>query len=68
VTSIAAIQYPLRYVHPRSGDVRFVVHIRHSIDWAAVNSHPQLNVRMILQRFANLECTSHRLFWTPKEE
>src|SRR6266550_4989239 len=59
---IAAIQYPLRDVYSRSCKVRFVVHICDSVDWPTVNSHPYLNVRMVLQRSANLESTSHRFF------
>src|SRR6266478_760094 len=60
--SIAAIQYPLRDIDSRSYKVRFVVHIGDSVDWATVNSHPHLNVWMILQSPANLESTSHWLF------
>src|SRR5438046_7927295 len=65
---IAAIHDALRHVDPCSRDVRFVVHIGHSIHWAAVHSHPQLDVRMLLQRFADLERTSHRLFRTVEEK
>ena len=64
MTSIAAIEYPLRYVHSGSRYVRFVVNIGDSIDWAAVNSHPQLNLRPAVagsQRLANLQRTSDRL-------
>ncbi len=64
---IAAIQHPLRDVDSRSCYVCFLVHIGHSIDRAAVNSHPHLDVRMLLQRLANLERTSHRLFRAVKK-
>src|SRR4029453_14718470 len=59
---IAAIQHPLRDIYSRSCKVRFVVHIGDSVNRATVNSHPHLNTRMILQSFANLECTSHWFF------
>src|SRR5437667_1105915 len=65
---IAAIQHPLRDIDSRSCKVRFVVHIGDSVDWAAVNSHPHLNMRMMLQRPANLESTSHRFFRATEEK
>jgi hypothetical protein len=65
---IAAIHDALRHVDPRSGDVRLVVHIGDLVHWAAVHSHPKLNMRMPLQRSADLERTSHRLFRTVEEK
>jgi hypothetical protein len=65
---IAAIQNPLRDVDSRPCHVCFVVNISHSINRAAVHSHPYLNVRMILQRSANLERTSHRFFRTVEKQ
>src|SRR5438034_10811946 len=59
---IATIQHPLRDVDPSPSKVCLVVHIGDPIDRATVNSHPHLDVRMILQRSANLERTSHRFF------
>jgi hypothetical protein len=59
---IAALQNPLRDVDSRPGHVCFLVNIGHWINRAAVNSHPQLDMRMLLQRFADLERTSHRFF------
>src|SRR5437773_10505133 len=52
----------------RSRNVRLVVNIGDLIHWAAVHSHPQLDMRMLLQRFADLERTSHRLFRTVEEK
>ena len=66
--AIAAIQHPLRDIYSRSCKVRFVVNIGDSVDWATVNSHPHLNTRMILQSFANLECTSHWFFRAMEEQ
>src|SRR5947209_4170706 len=60
VSGIAAIQHSLRDVDSRTSYVRFVVYIGNSIDRAAVNSHPQLNVRVILQGSADLERTANR--------
>ena len=65
---IAAIQNPLRDVDSRPCHVCFLVNIGHSINRAAVNSHPQLDVRMLLQRFADLERTSHRFFRAMEEK
>src|SRR5437867_10244893 len=59
---IAAIQHPLRDIDSGPCNVWLVVHIGDPIDRATVNSHPHLDVRMILQRSANLERTSHRFF------
>src|SRR5205809_7014244 len=58
---IATIHDPLRHVDPRSRDVRLVIYIGDLIHWAAVHSHPQLDMRMLLQCAADLERTSHRL-------
>jgi hypothetical protein len=65
---IAAIQDALRHVDPWSRDVRLVINIDDLIHWAAVHSHPQLDMRMLLQRFADLERTSHWLFRTLEKQ
>ncbi len=65
---IAAIHNALGDIDSRSCYVGFVINIGDSIDRAAVNTHPQLNVRMISQGFANLQRTSHRLFRTLKKK
>src|SRR6266566_6423586 len=65
---IAAIEHPLRDIYSGSCKVCFVVYIGDSADWAAVNSHPHLNVRMILQRSADLKSTSHRFFRAMQEK
>ena len=51
---IAAIHDALRHVDPRSGDVRLVINIGDLIHWAAVHSHPQLDMGMLLQCSADL--------------
>src|SRR5437773_7733592 len=52
----------------RSRNVRLVVNIGDLIHWTAVHSHPQLDMRMLSQRSADLERTSHRLFRTLEEK
>src|SRR5437667_11582021 len=65
---IAAIHDALRHVDPWSRDVRLVINIGDLIHWAAVDSHPQLDMRMLLQCSADLEGTSHRLLRTVEEK
>ena len=67
MSGIAAIHHSLRNIDPRTGYVRFLINIRDSVDRTAVNSHPQLDVRMILQCSANLERTPGRFFRTVEE-
>ena len=64
---IAAIQHSLRNINSRTGYVRFVVNIGDSIDRTTVNSHPQTDVRMILQCLADLERAPHWFFRTVEE-
>src|SRR4029450_10044041 len=66
--AIAAIHHPLRDIYSRSCKVRLVINIGDSVDWATVNSHPHLNMRMIIKGPANLESTSHRFFRAAKEK
>jgi hypothetical protein len=67
MSGIAAIHHTLRHIDSRTGYVRFLIDVRDPVDRAAVNSHPQLDTRMILQRSANFERTSHRLFRAVKK-
>ena len=64
---IAAIHHSLRHVDSGTGYIHFLINIRDSVDRAAVNSHPQLDTRMILQRSADLERTPGRFFRTVEE-
>src|SRR6266487_4386959 len=64
---IAAIHHSLRNIDSRTGYVRFLINVRDSVDWTAVNSHPQLDAGMILQRSANLERAPGRFFRTVEE-
>ena len=65
---ITAIQDALRHVDPSSRNVRLVINIGDLIHWAAVHSHPQLDMRMLLQCSADLERTSHWLFRTLEKQ
>jgi hypothetical protein len=67
VSGVATIHHALRNIDSRTGYVRFLIYIRDSVDRTAVNSHPQQDLRMILQGSANLESTSRRFFRTVEE-
>src|SRR5438552_16698863 len=68
VSSIAAIQHTLCDINSCPCHIGFVVNIGDSVDWAAVNSHPQLDTRVILQSSADLECASYRFFRALKKK
>src|SRR6187549_854381 len=68
VPGITAIKHSLRDIDSRSCKVRFIINVSDSIDRATVNPHSQPNLRMILQRPANLERTPRRFFWTVKKK
>jgi hypothetical protein len=68
VPAIAAIQHSLGHINSGAGYVRFVVDIGDPINRAAVNPHPYLKLRMILQCSANFQSASHRLFRAAKEK
>src|SRR5439155_4833193 len=68
MAGIATLQHALRDIHSRSCKVGFVIYIGHSIDWATVDPHSDLDVAMILQGPANLESTSHRFLGAVKEK
>ena len=62
VTGIAAIHYSLRQVNSRSGDIRSIVKVSNHIDWAAMNSHPQWQLRIFLHCVCDLEGALRRRF------
>ena len=47
VPGIAAIHHPLRDVKPGARKIRAIIHIDHAADWSAMDSHAQLQARMI---------------------
>src|SRR5207247_9214121 len=61
VPSIAAIHHSLRDIDSHSSDIRSVIDIFDLIDRAAVDAHPQPNLRMVFQRPGNFHCTLHWL-------
>ena len=60
VTGITAIHHPLRHVDPGAGDVGPPTHVGHFAHRAAMNSHSHRDLRMLLQRFGNLERATRR--------
>jgi hypothetical protein len=58
----------LRDIYSSPSKVCLVVNIGDPIDRAAMNTHPQLDVRMISQSSANLERTPHWLFRAMEEQ
>jgi hypothetical protein len=64
---IATIQHSLGNIDSRTGYVCSLVNIGNSANRPAVDSHPQPDARMILQRFANLQRTLRRFFRTVEE-
>ena len=68
MSGIAAIEHSLGDIDSRACQCRLVVNVLDSIDRTAVNPHPDLNVRMILQGFADLNGTPHWLFWVMKKK
>jgi hypothetical protein len=67
VSGIGTIHYALCHVNSSSGNVCLIIDIFNCVDWAAMNTHAQLEPRVIFYRFANLERASHRRFRAPKE-
>jgi hypothetical protein len=68
VPGITAIQHALGHINSRAGYVRFVVDIGDPINWAAVNPHPYLKLRMTVQRSANFQSASRRLLRAAKKK
>ena len=60
VPGIRAIHDAPGNVNAATGDVRAVIDVADGVDWAAVDTHPQMNVRMTAQCFADFERALHR--------
>jgi hypothetical protein len=67
VSRVAAFHHSLRHVNSSAGNVCPLIHIRDFVDRAAMNSHPELNRRMTLQRLRNLDRTLRWCFGTGAE-
>ncbi len=50
MSGITAIHHPLRNVKAGSCKIRPIIHVDHSADGSAMNSHAQLQERMFLER------------------
>jgi len=68
VAGIAACHNALRHVDPSSSYVRAIVHVGHTANRAAVNSHPQLQLRISFKRFSDFQRALHRRFRTVEED
>src|SRR5437588_10633596 len=68
VPRVAAIHDALCHVDPSSRDVRSIVYIGHAADGSAVNSHPELQMGMGLERFSDLQRALHRRFRAIEED
>src|SRR4026207_378538 len=55
VSGIAAIHYPARHVDSGAGNIGPPTHISHLAHRSAVNSHADRNLRVLFERFGNLE-------------
>jgi len=64
VTGIAAIHHPLRNVNTSAGDVGALVNVGDFVHRAAVNSHPELKTRRVLQRPGDFQRALGRSFRT----
>ena len=54
VSGIAAIHHSLRHVNSSAGEIGPFVYIDNAADWSAVDSHPELQVGMFLERATDL--------------
>src|SRR5438270_13952318 len=57
VSGISAIHHSLRHVDSSTRDIHSVGHVHHPADWSAVNTDPNLQVRMSFERATNLDGT-----------
>ncbi|HEX4667237.1 MAG TPA: hypothetical protein VH207_11605 [Chthoniobacterales bacterium] len=62
VAGIAAIHHALGHVYTRARDVRAPAHVRDLAHRSAVNAHAHRQLRVLLERFGNLERAARRLF------
>ena len=60
MSGIAAVHQPLRHIDSYSGDVALLVDIGDLIHRPAVDSHPQLQFRVLAQLATDLQRTAHR--------
>ena len=61
MAGVAAIEHALSDVNACSGDINAVVHVRDLVNGTAVNSHPHLNLRMVLECLRYFQRATRRL-------
>ena len=64
VPGVTAIHHPLGQIKTGAGKIRTIIHVDHTADWPAVNSHAQLKARVVLECTADLHRASRRRFRT----
>ena len=55
VPGVAARHDPLRNVNSCPGEIGLIIYIRDRIDWAAMNTHAQFELRSVLQFLADFQ-------------
>src|SRR5262245_61072411 len=68
MTGIATRHDPLRNVNSCAGEIGLIIYIRDWIDWAAVNTHAQFELRTALQFLADFEGALDRCFRIIRED
>src|SRR4051794_10893894 len=62
VAGVTAIHYSLGNIDPRASDVGAATDVYHAAHWSTVNTHPQLEFRMLLRFGTDLQCAFHWRF------
>src|SRR4051794_37607931 len=55
VPRVPDVHNALRYIDSSSRHVLLIVNVLQAADWAAMNTHPQLQIGSVAQRFGNLK-------------
>ena len=64
VPGVAAIHHPFGHVDSSAREIGPFIYIDHAADWPAVDSHPNVQARMFLERAADLHRALRRRFRT----
>ena len=68
VPGVTAIHHALRHVDAGAGDVGAAGHVGHLAHWSAVNAHADGKLRMLPERFGDLERASDRFLRAAAED
>src|SRR4051812_35643126 len=60
MAAIGAIHHSLGDIDSSAGNIGAVVHVRDFVYWTAVNTHPELEFRIIPKHFADFDRALHR--------